>query len=93
MRGFEDQSRSIENNKIESHEDQQERIRFDEVFGVDKERDADQIKRKMKLITKDPRFGRISSEWDYERDKKMTCLNTSMNKWNQDNGTKMISIL
>lgn len=77
MRGFEDQSRSIENNKIEADEDQQERIRFDEVFGVDKERDADQIKRKMKLIRKDPRIGRISSKRDYERDKKDDLLKYS----------------
>ena len=55
----------------------QELVIFDDVFRIDRERDAEDIKIMMRFVRKDPKIGRMSSKWNYERDKKNGWLKYS----------------
>lgn len=67
----------IDTGEAQNVSEAQELARFDDVFGIDPQRDAEDIRRMMKFVRKDPTIGRISSKWDYERDKKNEWLKYS----------------
>lgn len=67
----------IDTNEARNFSEAQELATFDEVFGIDIQRDAEDIKRMMRFVRKDLKIGRISSKWDYERDKKYGWLKYS----------------
>lgn len=103
MKNFEDKSHLIDEakqldrkmqSKIDAGEAQnfneaQELVTFDEVFGIDPQRDAEDIKRMMRFVRKDPKIGRMGSKWNYESDKKHGWLKYSdeqveAGQWGED---------
>ena len=67
----------------------QELATFDEVFGIDTQRDAEDIKKMMRFVRKDSKIGRMGSQWDYEGDKKYGRLKYSdeqveAGQWEED---------
>ncbi|OGN08585.1 MAG: hypothetical protein A2750_03345 [Candidatus Yanofskybacteria bacterium RIFCSPHIGHO2_01_FULL_45_42] len=91
MKNFEDHSHLIDEakqfdkkmqSKVDAGEAQnfseaQELVMFDETFAVDRERDIEDIKKLMRRVRKDPKIGRMGSEYSQESDKKYGWLKYS----------------
>ena len=91
MKNFEDHSHLIDEakqlekkmqSKIDAGEasnftEAQELTMFDETFEIDKNRDIEDIKKLMKRVRKDPKIGKLGSEYSYESDKKYGWLKYS----------------
>lgn len=56
---------------------QEEAVMFDRVFAIDPTRDLPDIKTFVGRVRKDPRFGRMASQWDYKRYKEQGQLKYS----------------
>lgn len=67
----------IDAGEAQNFSEAQELVMFDEKFGIDKNRDIEDIKKLMKRVGKNPETGRIRNEYSYESDRNSGLLKYS----------------